>query len=69
MDEEDVVVGVDVWIGAGAILLPGVSIGDGAIIGAGSVVTRSIESGVVAAGSPAKPVGTRTIFIGESSLD
>jgi acetyltransferase-like isoleucine patch superfamily enzyme len=69
MDEQDVILGVDVWIGAGSIILPGVSIGDGTIIGAGSVVTRSLEKGVVAAGCPAKPVGTRPNYIEESRLD
>ncbi|MFM8275374.1 MAG: acyltransferase [Cyanobium sp.] len=45
----------DVWLGMGAILLPGVQIGRGAVIGAGSVVTQSIPAAVVAYGSPCKP--------------
>ncbi|MFW8592768.1 sugar O-acetyltransferase [Cribrihabitans neustonicus] len=45
--------GADVWIGGGAILLPGVTIGDGAIVGAGSVVTRDVPAGAIVAGSPA----------------
>ncbi len=44
----------DVWIGAGAIVLPGVRIGHGSVIGAGSVVTSHIPPMVVAAGSPAR---------------
>ena len=45
-------------IGWGAIILPGVTIGPDSVIAAGSVVTRSIPPGVVAAGNPAKPVMT-----------
>ena len=55
--QEPVVLGRNVWIGAGAIILPGVSIGDHVIIGAGAVVTRSIPSGKVALGIPAKITG------------
>ena len=47
-------IGSDVWIGAGAIVLPGVTIGDGCVIGAGSVVSRDIPAGVVAVGSPCR---------------
>lgn len=50
----DVHIGNNVWIGAGAILLPGVSIGDDTVIGAGSVVTKDIPAGVVAVGNPCK---------------
>lgn len=49
-----VVIGENVWIGAGAILLPGVTIGDNSVIGAGSVVTKDIPSGVAAVGNPCK---------------
>ena len=49
-----VTIGNDVWIGGGAILCPGVSIGDRSVIGAGSVVTRSIPADVVAAGNPCR---------------
>ena len=45
----------DVWIGGGAIILPGVTIGDGAVIGAGSVVTRDVAAGQTVAGNPARP--------------
>jgi maltose O-acetyltransferase len=47
-------IGRNVWIGGGAIILPGVSIGDDALIGAGSVVTRDIPAGAVAFGNPAR---------------
>lgn len=51
-----VTIGSDVWIGGGAILCPGVSVGDGTVIGAGSVVTRAIPSGVLAAGNPCRVI-------------
>jgi maltose O-acetyltransferase len=44
----------NVWIGGGAIILPGVTIGDNAVIGAGSVVTRDVPGGVTAFGNPAR---------------
>ena len=47
-------IGNRVWIGAGSIILPGVTIGDGSVIGAGSVVTRDIPAGVVAVGNPCR---------------
>lgn len=47
-------IGSNVWIGAGAIILPGVAIGDDAIVGAGSVVTRDIPKGRTAVGNPAR---------------
>jgi maltose O-acetyltransferase len=47
-------VGAEVWIGGGAILLPGVTVGDGAIIGAGAVVSRDIAAGSRVAGVPAR---------------
>lgn len=51
-----VTVGRNVWVGGGAILCPGVSVGGDSIIGAGSVVVRDIPEGVVAVGSPCRPV-------------
>lgn len=47
-------IGRNCWIGAGAIVLPGVTIGDNSVIGAGSVVTKDIPSNVVAVGNPCK---------------
>jgi maltose O-acetyltransferase len=49
-------IGADVWVGAGALILPGVTIGARAVIGAGSVVTRDIPAGVFAAGNPCRVV-------------
>lgn len=48
-------IGKNVWIGAGALIMPGVTIGDDAIIGAGSVVTRDVPAGATAVGNPAQP--------------
>lgn len=61
MKEGDVVIGADVWVGMRAIILPGARIGDGAIIAAGAVVCGEIPSGAVAAGVPAKVVGSRKV--------
>lgn len=47
-------IGKNCWIGAGAVILPGVTIGDNTVIGAGSIVTKDIPSGVVAVGNPCK---------------
>lgn len=49
-------IGDNVWIGAGAILLPGVTIGENSVIGAGSLVTKDIPANVVAVGSPCRVV-------------
>ena len=57
--KRDVVVGSNVWIGYGAQILRGVTIGDNAVIGASSVVTRDIPANAVAAGSPARVVRMR----------
>jgi maltose O-acetyltransferase len=59
-------IGSDVWIGGGAIICPGVKIGDRTVVGAGSVVTKDIPSDVVAAGNPCRtlrplPVGPRAV--------
>lgn len=51
-----VVIEDDVWIGGGAIILPGVTIGKGSVVAAGSVVTKDIPSGVVAAGNPCRVI-------------
>jgi len=49
-------IGSDVWVGAGALILPGVRIGDRAVIGAGSVVTHDVPAGVFAAGNPCRVI-------------
>jgi maltose O-acetyltransferase len=50
---EPIVIGDNVWLGGGVIVCPGVTIGADTVVGAGSVVTRDLPSGVVAVGSPA----------------
>ena len=54
-------VGKYAWIGGKSIILPGVTIGEGAIIGAGSVVTKDIPAYTVAVGNPAKVIKNRTL--------
>ena len=49
-------IGSDVWVGGGAIICPGVTIGSRSVIGAGSVVTRDIPAGVFAAGNPCRVI-------------
>ena len=56
---EPVNIGDDVWIGAGAIVLPGVRIGAGAVVAAGAVVTADVAPGAMVAGVPAQLIGTR----------
>lgn len=51
-----VIMGDNVWIGGGAILMPGITIGDNVVIGAGSVVTRDIPSNVIAYGNPCRVI-------------
>lgn len=48
----DVHIGKNVWIGAGSVILPGITIGDNVVIGAGSIVTKDIPANVVAVGNP-----------------
>lgn len=67
-------IGRNCWIGAGTLLLPGVTIGDNSVIGAGSVVTRDIPAGVVAVGNPCRvlrPIGERdrTFFFRDRPID
>ena len=47
-------IGKNCWIGAGAIIVPGVTIGDNVVVGAGSVVTKDLPAGVVAVGNPCR---------------
>jgi maltose O-acetyltransferase len=53
-----IAIGADTWVGGGAIVLPGRTIGERSVIGAGSVVTRDIPAGVVAVGNPCRPIKT-----------
>lgn len=55
----DTVIGNDVWIGHGALILPGVRIGNGAIIGAGAVVARDVADYSIVAGNPARMIRSR----------
>ncbi|PSF33623.1 sugar O-acetyltransferase [Aphanothece hegewaldii CCALA 016] len=55
-----IIIGSHVWVGGGAIICPGVQIGDRTVIGAGSVVTKDIPTDVVAAGNPCKIIRTLT---------
>lgn len=52
-------IGRDVWVGANAVILGGVTIGDGAVIAAGAVVNRDVEAGAVVAGVPARRINSR----------
>ena len=55
----DIVIGNDVWIGYEAVILAGVTIGDGAIIGARAVVTKDVEPYTIVGGVPAAPIRKR----------
>ena len=68
MDEADVVIGSDVWLGTRAVVLPGARIGDGAIIGAGALVRGAIPPFAIAVGAPARVVGRRRIGLGEGTV-
>lgn len=58
-DDQDIIIEDDVWIGANAIILKGVTIGEGSVIAAGSIVTKNIEPYSVCAGIPAKKIRNR----------
>lgn len=58
IEAKAIVIGDDVWIGAGAMILPGVIIGNRCVIGAGSVVRDSVPEGTVVGGVPAKQIAT-----------
>lgn len=55
----DTIIGNDVWFGTNAVIMPGIKIGDGAIIGAYSIVTKDIEPYTIVAGNPAKIIKKR----------
>ena len=63
-----VIIGPDVWIGHAAIIMPGVSIGTGAIIGSGSVVTKNVPDYTIVAGNPAKMIRRRVTEPVEAAL-
>jgi acetyltransferase-like isoleucine patch superfamily enzyme len=63
-----VVIGDDVWIGSGALILKGVRIGDRSVIGAGAVVAKDVPADVVVAGNPARVVKQLTIRSQESGV-
>lgn len=67
MDEADIHIGNDVWLGTRVIVLPGVTIGDGAIIGAGALVRGDIPAHAIAVGIPARVVGQRRIPAGPAA--
>ena len=56
----DVIIGNRVWIAYRAVILPGIKIGDGAVVGAGAVVTKDVEPYTIVAGNPARKIGERT---------
>lgn len=60
--QKNTYIGRDVWIGANSVVMRGISIGDGAIIGAGSVVTKNVESYSISCGVPAKHIKNRFNF-------
>lgn len=55
----EVIIENNAWVGVRAIILPGVTIGEGAVVGAGSIVTRSVEPYQIVAGVPARKIGER----------
>jgi maltose O-acetyltransferase len=59
LELEPILIDDDVWIGTRSIVLPGVHVGTGAVIGAGSVVTKSVEPYAIVAGNPATVIGHR----------
>lgn len=56
-----VIIGNDIWIGSHAVIMPGINIGDGAVIGAGSIVTKDVEPFTIVVGVPAKFLKKRHI--------
>jgi acetyltransferase-like isoleucine patch superfamily enzyme len=57
--EKDIIIGNDVWLGANSVIVAGVTIGEGAIVAAGSVVTKDVPEYTVVGGVPARPIRTR----------
>jgi acetyltransferase-like isoleucine patch superfamily enzyme len=63
LQEKEVIIEDDVWIAANAIILSGVRIGKGAIVGAGSVVTKSIAAGDIVGGNPARVLKNKSLIL------
>src|ERR1022692_3366992 len=63
-----VIIADDVWIGARAIILPGVTVGSGSIIGAGAVVSKDVPPGAVVVGNPARIVRNRFGLMAQSRI-
>ena len=59
MAEEPITIGDDVWIGAHVLIMPGVTVGQGSILAAGSIVTKDVPEYSVAGGNPAKVIRSR----------
>lgn len=65
---QQVIIGDDVWIGYGSIILTGVKIGNGSIVAAGSIVTRDVEPYSIYAGAPAKKIRERFDSVADKNL-
>jgi maltose O-acetyltransferase len=65
IENQDVTIGNNVWIGSGAKIMPGVRVGDNSIIGAGAVVTKDVQRDVIVAGVPAKVIRKILVIGGE----
>nr|WP_254639645.1 DapH/DapD/GlmU-related protein [Cohnella sp. GbtcB17] len=59
MVEKDIKIGPDCWLGAGAVILAGVEIGEGAVVAAGAVVTKNVPPYSIVGGVPAKVISSR----------
>ena len=60
MNEADIIVGNDVWVGAGAVILAGVTVSDHAVLAANTVVTKDVPEWSIIGGVPGRVIGTRT---------
>jgi maltose O-acetyltransferase len=69
IEHRPVVIEDHVWVGARAMILPGVTLGSGCVVGAASVVTRDVAPLSIVAGSPARPIGVRDATATEYVLD
>lgn len=65
VDEGPIVIEQDAWIGTGVIIMPNVTIGEGAIVGAGAVVTETVAAHTIVTGQPARPL--RRIGVGRGA--